>query len=434
MASSLEIKTRLLPIKLNLQNLISLLVSFFFVFEVFQGILRWFFASVNLEIIAYLPKILMFICVFLLPLLKLKVNRVNRVTSVITVLFLVYTVWGIINLENVVQGLFGFWVLAPFVFSLWVAPQISLKSYKNLFLLLFFASVIGVFLNLFFTFPWVGLETEIAGYSIEASRYWTAFSIERYAGFSRASYTAASQILIFGIYLISFTKNKLVIFFVWIISGLAIYLTTTKGMIAAWFIVSLYFFSYFISKYISKKYIAAIWMIILVSLTSIMTLLPLLTIVKRFELNLNDYISILVLYSFDARLTETWPDAFKLLNIGLGSPFLFLTGRGIGGISTSQKIFESQHYSPSDNLFVYLSITFGLPLAFGLIYFIIYRLIKLLNYFYLESYRIIFLSFLICFTYGLVSGVIEEPVLGFVFGISLYRLFLDEKKLKLINL
>lgn len=431
MVSSLAIKTRLRPIKLNLQNFISLLVSLFFVFEVFQGILRWLFASANLEVITHLPKTLMFICIFLLPLLK---PKVNRVALIITVLFLAYTVWGIINLENVVQGLFGLWILAPFVFSLWVAPHISLKSYKNLFLLLFFASAIGVFLNLFFTFPWVGLETEIAGYSIEISRYWTAFGTERYAGFSRASYTAASQILIFGSYLASFTKNKLVIFFVWIISVLAIYLTTTKGMIAAWFIVSLYFFSYFISKYALKKYITVIWVGILVSLTSIMTLLPLFTIVKRFQLNLNDYISIFVFYSFDARLTQTWPDAFKLLNIGLESPFLFLTGRGIGGISTSQKFFESQYYSPSDNLFVYLAITFGLPLTFGLIYFIVYRLIKLLNCFYLENYRIIFLSFVICFTYGLVSGVIEEPVLGFVFGISLHRLFLDEKKLRLINL
>jgi len=93
----------------------------------------------------------------------------------------------------------------------------------------------------------------------------------------------------------------------------------------------------------------------------------------------------------------------------------------MGGIGISQKIYENDLYSPADNMFVYLYVTFGI---FSLL--IYYYIIKFINKANLknENYDIYIYNVLfIIFAYGIVSNILEEPILCILFGSCIGYIF-----------
>lgn len=128
----------------SLNNFVSFIVLSFILFEVFQGLFRWFLSLISWQELIYLiyfPKLALVSLIFVLPVIA---PITNKKVALITALFALYTTWGIISLENPAQALFGLWVLAPFLSGLWFSKLVDVSQYKNLFVFLFFsASTLG---------------------------------------------------------------------------------------------------------------------------------------------------------------------------------------------------------------------------------------------------------------------------------------------------
>ncbi|QLL29256.1 hypothetical protein D3A95_13260 [Thermosynechococcus sichuanensis E542] len=398
------------------RNFILLTVLLFILFEVFQGLLRWLLLLIRLEPLIYLPRLSFFLLIFIIPLIK---PKVNQKVLLITIFFALYTIWGIINLKNLVQALFGLWVLAPFLVGLWSSKLIDLRQQKTILIFLFFSASLGVLLNVLLTFPWSGLTIEIGGQVIEVSRQWTAFGVERYAGFSRASFNAASQTLVLAIYSTIFTEFKSLKVFVWLLSGFAIYLTNSKGCIFSWIVLTLFFITLIPVK--EKRFFCLSWTIIAIILSLTMVILPISTLYTHYSIDYTNDLSLILLASFEDRLISVWPASFDLLN----NLFYWLFGRGIGGIGAPQQYFESSRYLPADNLFVYLCVLFGLPIAILSLLSVILILIKTSkSMLYSKINKFKFCIILFILIYGNIVNILEEPVLALVFGLVL----LDRKR------
>lgn len=407
------------PKVFSFKNFISFTILSFILFEIFQGLFRWLLSLVRLEPVIYVPRLILFSLIFLLPVIT---PIVNKKVLLITVLFILHTIWGIVNLRNSLQALFGLWVLAPFLLGLWSSREINLRQYKNLFIFLLFSATLGVLLNMFVSFPWSGLNIEVGGQIIEVSRQWTSFGVERYAGFSRASFNAASQILILGIYSTIFIKLKSLKIFVWLLSGFTIYLTNSKGCIFSWIVLTLFFATLVLFK--NRNFFYLSWIIVAVILSFVIIALPISTIYTSYSINYSDYFSLILLASFEDRLTSVWPASFNLLS----GFFYWLLGRGIGGIGVAQQYFETFQFSPADNLFIYLCVLFGLPISIFAIFSLVLIVIKEVNsIFYSKMSQFKCCTVLFILSYGNVVNILEEPVLAFFLGL----LLLDNKQEKL---
>ena len=97
-------------------------------------------------------------------------------------------------------------------------------------------------------------------------------------------------------------------------------------------------------------------------------------------------------------------------------------GRGLGGIGSSQSNYELNLYSPADNMFVYLYVTFGIFSI--LIYYYIIHCINKMNLKNKNNYEyIIYNILLIICSYGIVCNILEEPLLCILFGGSIGFMF-----------
>jgi hypothetical protein len=241
------------------------------------------------------------------------------------------------------------------------------------------------------------------------SRQWSSSGIDRYAGFSRASFSAASQLLILAIWLVVTGKRSVVKLLIWFTAGLGIVLTNSKGPVAAWLIVSLFFSTGKIMRY--GRIWRRLWVSILYFTLICVIVLPLSTLVYRYESQLNSYTDLSLFASFVDRLYSMWPSSLGLLGGGLD----WVTGRGLGGIGSAQMFFERDKYLPGDNVFVYLAVTIGVPAACLSLMILAKRVSSFLRH--SENGVLVFAIFLFTVIYGLVVNVIEDPLLAFFLGV-----------------
>ena len=268
-------------------------------------------------------------------------------------------------------------------------------------------TILGVYLNTFVNFPWEGLEYDIGNKTITATTQWSTLGQKRIAGFSRSSFNVASQIIIFAMLIQVDKKNNR--FFKLLCCALtigAIVLTTTKGLLVTCII---FYINDFLNIEKIKKIFIKILIIIMIILPIFSTVCePLFDFLKE---NLEYEVYIKYFDSLKARLMEVWPGSFELLaKNGNG-----ILGRGLGGIGASQYNFEVNLYSPADNMFVYLYVTFGVFSI--LIYYCIIDFINKTNFKNKSDYtNIIYNTLLIICSYGIVSNILEEPLLCILFG------------------
>ncbi|MGH2507279.1 MAG: hypothetical protein ACRDHZ_07715 [Ktedonobacteraceae bacterium] len=288
----------------------------------------------------------------LAPVARGKVSRSFVVMSVAT---LVYVVVGAARLSGgVMQALFGLWVFAPLLYGLLVGPVLldELRRFRHLILVLFWVACVGVVASMFVKFPWSGFAYNLAGSSIEASRQWGAFGVNRPAGFARASFSAAHQFLLFGIFLTVTAKSAWRRVLIWVVAGAGIVLTTSKGPAGAWLLVSLYL----VTRRLGFR---RSWNIVVILLAASIVVVPLSTLAVAYDPTFNNFSSQLLFTSFGDRLVWMWPRSFALLS----GWTQWLTGIGLGGIGAPQLYFDTARYLPADNLFVYLCVDFGVLVA-----------------------------------------------------------------------
>lgn len=383
----------------------------------FEGLLRFALTLLKIQIIIYFREIVPPIIILYLLFLMVNGSRIVIWPLILFVILLFHVFVGFYFLGNKIQPLLG---LKPF---LAIIVGISISFYFNEFknnlgrtaFFILIISILGVLINKLIVYPWEGQEFISALGISEASKVWSAYGIRRLSGLSRASYDVASVILVSLIAYMSFSKKSWAMAIVWVIAGVAIGLTTTKGAMAAWFATGIFSV---ISLFGVRRNVLRLWLllsfIICTTIPLVTTLLGVST--KNFSGTMAWWLG-----SFGDRTEATWPDAFSLL-VNKGS---LLFGRGLGGIGTPQLSGEINLQNPGDNLFVYLLVVFGL---LGIIY-LSWCLLSLIRWKNTNS-NLTFLFYGISssyFIYGLTANMVEQPVMtismGFVLGLSLARNF-----------
>lgn len=396
-------------IKKIADQIIVIIAVIFLICKAIDGPLRYYLAINHLEVFVYIPQGLMFLAIILYPLV---IGRFSILYLGTLLLGGIYVGISFIFISNILQTFFGIYILLAVLFGMifYKSFQVRYKKLNQFFLILFILVVAGVFINSVINFPWSGFNFSIGNLSIGVSRKWSTIGFIRFAGFSRASFNAACEILLLGMYLITVMESRFLRFLVWIVAGVAILFTTTKGIMAAYIIISVFIVLY---KWLPKP----VWISLLVGLLMIDILIPVSAVFYSYSLSFNSKFNILLFKSFGDRLTWMWPDCFELaLNYGN-----ILLGRGIGGIGVPQLYFEKNLYLPGDNIFVYLFVLFGvfaLPILFTYVYgslFLKIRNDSLDRYFYMIV--------LASLTYGLTANVIEEPYFSFFLGITISHIF-----------
>lgn len=337
------------------------LLYLFLVVDVLNGPLRYYMSSIGLSTLMYLPKLIIGVVVITATLRTLYRGLVRPVFATTLVVFVVYFLIGWIFTSNLLQAAFGVFVLLPLIYSVLAEPALRQAGNRLMpfIALLWATAAVGVVFDYLWDMPWTGLTYQLVETEIEGSREWTTFGVERVAGFARASFAAADQLLLLALPLMFFSRSRILRILIWLTTGMLIYLTTTKKTGGIFLILTLLIplMNFAFAPALLRH---ALTMSVPILIAAIGIGLPLSTIVVTYRLNLDSLLSQVLFASFEDRLTVVWPAGLQLL-IERGSAVF---GRGIGGIGAAQNYFEQTVYSPADNLYLYLYVTFGI-LALG---------------------------------------------------------------------
>lgn len=374
---------------------------------IFNSVFRFYLLDTPFSPIVYIAQLLMLIVVGIHFIYFLNQINVKRIFLLLAIMIFLAFLVGIIYTNTLLQVFMGIYILIPLFYGFVMYPFFErILNNKNFYTIILIIGIVGVLLNVVFIFPWEGFKYEVYGKTIEGNRFWTSLGTRRLSGLGRSSFETAGYILFLGImYILKNFRINLV----WILAGIAIYFTDTKGILIAYILISLLVLLWnYISDY-SKK-------IGLITILCINLALPLLA----WSFSIDDITSIKFLRSFEMRLEGTWPEAYKLISES-GN---ILTGRGIGGIGVPQNFFEPELSHPGDNLFVYLIAIFGIG-AF-VIYGFLVKGVYNKEVTKTEAYKLFYILSIYVFGYGVTTNVIELPVMSICLGL-VFRYWVDDK-------
>lgn len=385
-------------------------------FSTFNGAARYFLETSGLGLVVYVPAMLLFVSVLVLLFTQLKRRRMPRKDIGLWALLLASFIVGLVYVGNASQTAFGLYVLLPFIFGFCYANllQARLAFIKRLMLLAWIFSIIGLALDYFTEVPWRGFGYQIGKFQVEGNRDWTTFGIRRLSGFSRASFELASILLMSALFTMFHLHSRAMRCVLWLVTGFAIFLTTSKGVLLAMIVLSLV---YGIRRAGMRKLIG--WLVIVAVLAVVV--LPLTAgLYSGSDLGLgleDDFL----LQSMGARFAQMWPDAFEHAH-EVGNP---LWGAGLGSIGVPLTYFSDRFQNSADNIFVYLYCligVFSLPLMFYVAV-IAKRFVAASRYQGSDDFLVL-QALLGCLIYGVTTNVVESSALGLVFGFCLGAMLL----------
>jgi hypothetical protein len=270
----------------------------------------------------------------------------------------------------------------------------------------FLATVSGVALDVVIDYPWAGQAYESAIATVQVSREWSSGGIPRLSGFARASFDAATIVLILMVPMLATRWHVMWRGLLWITAFVTIWLTTSKGALLA--LVALAVWAMLEASRSAKRLVMA-WIALFAGLC---LALPLGTTQFGFGVRRAEVAG--WLSSFVERIDFMWPDA-------LGTWFEhgnLVTGRGLGGIGFAQLGAEWWRYNAADNLMIYLLVSFGL---FALVYVGAF-LRSLPRTFDVSAPQELFGRTVrgwavVLFSYGCTSNMVEQPLMNMVIGV-----------------
>lgn len=278
---------------------------------------------------------------------------------------------------------------------------------------------IGVLLDKGVNLPWSGLSINVGGAEIAVGKIWFAGEFRRLSGFARTSYDAAIFCLAFFI-LASGSAKGVVKALLWSAAAGTVLLTTTKGILLAFAVVTVGQLFRMVSRRIWALYSFGVGSIfILIGLS-----LPALSMFMTPSLTFDSKIERALLFSFFDRMVNTWPQAISQIS-GVSE---WVIGRGIGAIGAAQAYFDPYHYNPADNVFVYALVSFGLVGITA----VVTILMRVMAVGVGSPRKDVFRSMVIFIcVYGVTTNLFDNPVLAFIIGalssVGIYSAR-DEKK------
>jgi hypothetical protein len=387
-----------------------------------EGPLRYYLTDLEIPWAIYVRDILVVMLGFWFIIKNCLIVDYNKIIYYFVCIMIFHSIIGLIYLPDFYMVLFGVKIFLPILIGLgsYYVFVKNLNKIKIMFMILFIISVAGIFINYFVEFPWEGFTYSIDIFTIEATRLEEfTFGIKRLMGFHRFASDAAIQIILINVFLIVHVNNKIYKIIIWALAGLAILLSTVKGIILSYLLISLLLIiqaadNKLIEHYKMYRKLYLVFMLIAL-------LLPFISYcdIMYQDIQLPEYISNLLFTSFTSRTSEMWPQAIKII-LSHGN---FVLGRGLGGLGQSQVFFENYLFNPADNIFIYLYAQFGVLGVFYLIYFYIKS--RSLN-----SNQELYLCLLalIIFQYGITQNIIESSSLCLYIGFLLAHI--NDQKLQ----
>ena len=323
------------------------------------------------------------------------------------VLFL-HFLCGVFLLPGVIQPLLGMKVFFTFLFGMAAAASIAEQSQAllKLSLFAFLATAFGVLLDKFVEFPWAGQAYESAIATVQVTREWSSGGVPRLSGFARASFDAATIVLVLIVPILASRWHAFWRATLWVTAFGTIWLTTSKGALLA--LVALAVWRVLEGFRAAKGWVLA-WVLFFATCCLAMPMAAAQFGYGVRRANVAGWLS-----SFMDRVDFMWPDALAGW-MEHGSLFI---GRGLGGIGFPQLGLEWWRYNAADNLMIYLLVSFGL-LA---IVYVIALIRGLARTFGAGDANPFFAScvrgwVVVLFSYGCTSNMVEQPLMNIVIGV-----------------
>ncbi|WP_336799387.1 hypothetical protein [Kaistia sp. MMO-174] len=372
------------------------------------GPIRYGLQALGLVGISYAPFLAVAALVAAYALTALGSLRRDAVALAISALPAVWLSYALLLGQPPAQVAFGLYTWMPVFLGMVVVATGATGGALRLVALVWGVAVAGVLANLAYRFPWVGGSYEIFGVQAEFAREWQAFGVDRLPGFSRASFTAANQIAIGGALLLAGSMPPARKVVVWLVSVVAIGLTTSKAPLAVMFAAPL---CLLLHDRLPGRSRFRFSQSVIGCLLAVAIGLP---VAARLGLRFGEggNLAFLSLGSVVARMEEMWPRAYALLDPVW--PRLLL-GVGFGGIGAGQAYFDPARFSPGDNLFVFLVATFGV----GALVFVaaFWRGNATLFEAAPPRHRLFFLLAMLVLILGTMANVVESALSGFLLGL-----------------
>lgn len=389
-------------------RLIMLTLLAFIVLTALSGPVRMGLSMVGLSMLVYIPNALM-ILLIIWQIFSEPYERGFSALNLITIIIAATAFIVGMQFLPIVQVAMGVYVLLPFVFGIVCGPVIiaNIRRVNRFVPWLWTLAISGVFINYFIVYPWEGFGYSVGSLEVEGSRQWYATGgIKRLAGFSRSSFDAAGQILIFGLLFVISLKNFYLKSLIWIASAVAIFITTCKGI----FLVSIILAPIVLFRHALPQTPLRVLPIFF----GVLGLsLPISTLLFTFDSQFSNPELANLTYSYFDRLNYMWPEAWKLLYEN-GNMFM---GRGLGGIGTAQTYFESDMFNAADNLFLYWFIVFG----WAVLPIVIILMLRTISIKPLEDQIqfTIYCLLLSVIVYGMLTNIVENALFGIVCGMTI---------------
>lgn len=323
---------------------------------VFDGVIRWMLDFAGIPALLYARDALpLFAIASAWVITKSQVAVPQQRLFVSVLVFLsIWLLWGILHGLDPLQSLFGAKTLLsiPTGIALWVLLQGRSSVLPIFCLIAGTLAFAGIALDYFRDLPWAGLIYEIGDLQIEGQREWRIQSLDRLAGFSRASFDAASQMAVMATLVLTSGLNRSLRwpFVALLIAG--IIFTTSRTAILGMFAVLV---CWSLLRRISLTtlrwaFLPTAWLPVL----AVLLVLFLPGITNAVEgLDRGGTVST---RSFAMRTEGNWIDSLNMLS-GAGD---WLMGLGVGGVGAAQKAFDPDVYVAPDNLFIYTLVSFGI--------------------------------------------------------------------------
>lgn len=383
---------------------------------IFEGPIRFILYNYGITYLIYIRDIFIILVITAYISQSLMTDRINRTFLVVIYIFIFHSIVALFYLNNYLMPLFAWKTYILLFFGILYGHLFFTKLgvTVRIFSILLICAIIGVIINYFIEFSWEGLEYSLGGVDIEGVRSWMdMFGLKRLSGFARTSFDAAAQALLLACFLLCYLKNRFIKLLIWLLVAPVILLTTTKGIILTYLLLSIIFLTYRIIPNYYKIYQKLLFLLLAIAI-----IMPVISIFSPIY-----HDAPLLLKSFYMRLEGGWPDAFKLVQ----QDGNLLLGRGLGGMGSSQMYFEAQKYNPGDNIFILFYGNLGL---LGIVY--LYYIAKLGQSLDLKAelfYYIILVSF---FSYGIVTSCIDNALFCLFLGVFLG--YINNDKLRTANL
>lgn len=356
-----------------------------------EGLLRYLFASTGFPALIYAKDALLAVlaCWYLLYVaVNLRVSPTLATVLAVLGYGALLALWHRFPLPQIA---FGLKIFLTFIVGYTAVSSLSLegRSIRRLFRIAVPLVAAGLLFEMFNDVPWKGFEYEAFGQTVEGSRMWGMSGLPRLAGFGRVSYETANILFcLSALYLADRfqrpdrDKNTLRVIdgLLLLVCFAGIVVTTAKTALIAYLVLAGVLLVVNLQRRFRgdvRTLLRGAMQFTLVGLGMFAVVPPVIAAVSPATvtdlLRTNNIIFNIIASSYVARMERMWPEAFQLLSLDHS----VLTGRGVGGIGTAQLYFESGRYNAADNMFVYLTISFGIAVAAAVLGWLIWKTLHL---------------------------------------------------------